>query len=115
MSITSEEVKAEAKRWGARIVGIGSVDRWMNAPKGHKPKDFLPKARSVVVFGIPQFKAMAQWRNFMKGSEIVPRSEGGGVSEPFNGGSSNICTDAVRRDQPLLADDRHHAGLFPNR
>lgn len=75
MSITSEEVKSEAKRWGARIVGIGSVNRWTNAPKGHKPKDFLLKARSVVVFGIPQFKAMAQWRNFMKGSEMYPEAK----------------------------------------
>ena len=75
MSITSEEVKAEAMRWGARIVGIGSVDRWANAPKGHKPKDFLLEARSVVSFGIPQFKAMAQWRNFMKGSEMYPEAK----------------------------------------
>jgi len=75
MSITSEEVKTEAKRWGARIVGVGSVDRWVNAPKGHKPEDFLPKSRSVVSFGIPQFKAMAEWRNFMKGSEMYPEAK----------------------------------------
>lgn len=75
MSITSKEVKEEASRWGARIVGIGSVNRWMNAPKGHKPKDFLPKAQSVVSFGIPQFKAMARWRNFMKGSEMYPEEK----------------------------------------
>ena len=74
MSLTSQEVKSEARRWGARIVGIGSVDRWMNAPRGHGPKDFLPKAKAVVVFGLPQFKAMAQWRNFMKGSEMYPEA-----------------------------------------
>ena len=88
MSITAEDVKAEAKRWGARIVGVGSVDRWMNAPKGHKPRDFLPKAESVIVFGIPQFKAMAKWRNFMKGSDMYPEEKVEGFPNRFTAESA---------------------------
>jgi len=37
MSLLTEQVKEEAKRLGARIAGIGVLDRWANAPKGHKP------------------------------------------------------------------------------
>lgn len=32
--------------------GVGSVDRWANAPEGHKPNDLLPTAKSVIVMGI---------------------------------------------------------------
>lgn len=68
----TEKTKKESLRLGARVVGVGTVDRWVNAPKGHRPTDFLPDARSVVAFVLPQFKAMSRWRNFMKGSEIFP-------------------------------------------
>jgi len=77
MSLTAQ-VKAEAKRLGARIVGVGSVDRWVNAPKGHRPQDFIPQAKAVVSFGLPLFKAMSRWRDFMKGSEMFPEEDAEG-------------------------------------
>ena len=69
LSLTSQ-VKEEAKRLGARIVGVGAVDRWINAPEGHRPQDFLPNAKAVVAFGLPLFKAMTKWRDFMEGSKM---------------------------------------------
>ena len=65
------KVKQNAKMLGAGIVGVGTIDRWMNAPNGHKPRDFLPTAKSCVTIGLPLFRAMAtRWRDFMKGSEV---------------------------------------------
>lgn len=32
--------------------GVGSVDRWANAPVGHRPNDLLPEAKSVIVMGV---------------------------------------------------------------
>lgn len=32
--------------------GVGSVDRWANAPAGRRPMDLMPDARSVIVMGI---------------------------------------------------------------
>lgn len=32
--------------------GVGSVDRWANAPVGHRPNDLLPEAKSVIVLGV---------------------------------------------------------------
>ena len=77
MQSLTGRVKKEAERLGARIVGIGTPDRWVNAPKGHRPQDFLPGATAVVSFGVPLFKGMTQWRGFMKGSEAFPEQKTG--------------------------------------
>lgn len=49
--ITSQDIKAAAKRMGADIVGIGSIDRWSNAPIQMDPKQIMPKAKSVIALG----------------------------------------------------------------
>ncbi len=49
--ITSQEIKAMAKRMGADIVGIGSIDRWSNAPIQMDPKQIMPKAKSIIALG----------------------------------------------------------------
>lgn len=45
------EVKEFALKQDVDLVGIGSVDRWSNAPAGLKPTSYLPKAKSVIVLG----------------------------------------------------------------
>ena len=49
--ITSQDIKAAAKRMGADIVGIGSIDRWSTAPIQMDPKQIMPKAKSVIALG----------------------------------------------------------------
>lgn len=49
--ITSADIKAAAKRMGADIVGIGSIDRWSTAPIQMDPKQIMPKAKSVIALG----------------------------------------------------------------
>jgi len=34
------------------LFGVGSVDRWVGAPIGHRPNDCLPSAKSVIVMGV---------------------------------------------------------------
>ncbi len=48
----SEEVKEKIKEMGAHLVGIASVNHFRNAPKGHRPSDFLPNSKSVIVVGL---------------------------------------------------------------
>ena len=50
----------------ADYFGIGSVDRWANAPIGHRPNDLLPSAKSVLVLGmrIPEGAIEANNRAF---------------------------------------------------
>ncbi len=49
--ITSQDIKAAAKRMGADIVGIGSIDRWDTAPIQMDPKQIMPNAKSVIALG----------------------------------------------------------------
>lgn len=49
--ITSQDVKAAAKRLGADIVGIGSIDRWSTAPIQMDPKQIMPNAKSIIALG----------------------------------------------------------------
>ena len=49
--ITSQDIKAAAKRMGADIVGIGSIDRWSTAPIQMDPKQIMPNAKSVIALG----------------------------------------------------------------
>ena len=49
--ITAQDIKAAAKRMGADIVGIGSIDRWSTAPIQMDPKQIMPNAKSVIAMG----------------------------------------------------------------
>ena len=49
--VTSKDIKAAAKRLGADIVGIGSIDRWHTAPIQMDPKQIMPNAKSIIALG----------------------------------------------------------------
>jgi len=49
--MTSQEIKEAARRMGADIVGIGSIDRWHTAPIQMDPKQIMPKAKSIIALG----------------------------------------------------------------
>ena len=44
-------------RLGADLFGVTSVDRLDGAPKGHRPRDVLPNAKSVIVLAIKMLDA----------------------------------------------------------
>ena len=52
----TKEVKEVALKFGVHLVGVTSVDRLKDAPKGFHATDILPEAKSVVVMsvGLPQ-------------------------------------------------------------
>ena len=54
--ITSQDIKAAAKRLGADIVGIGSIDRWSTAPIQMDPKQIMPRAKSIIALGFRVFR-----------------------------------------------------------
>ncbi len=49
--MTSQEVKEAAKRFGADIVGIGSIDRWEGCPSQMDPRFIMPRAKSIIGLG----------------------------------------------------------------
>lgn len=49
--LTSEKVKEYAKRHGADIVGVGSMDRFEGAPREMDPRYIFPSAKAIIGFG----------------------------------------------------------------
>ncbi len=67
----TEDVKRYARdTLGPRMVGVAPVDRFREAPRGHRPEDFLPGAQSVVV--LPLLKGLPAWRGMLGRSELIP-------------------------------------------
>jgi len=78
-------------RLGADLFGVTSVDRLEGAPKGHRPRDVLPNARSVIVLAIKMLDAQ---------TDILPVGEDSmGVSprqDMFRGHSNFISQELDR-------------------
>lgn len=49
--MTNSEIKELCRSLGAELLGIASVERFVNAPKGHHPADVMPTAKSVISLG----------------------------------------------------------------
>jgi len=60
--------------WGADLVGVAPVERFANAPEGHRPTDFMPECKSVISVAIHIFKGMADvWGEYDEpGKTITP-------------------------------------------
>jgi len=56
---------------GHALVGVASVDRFVGAPQGHHPCDFVPDARSVVVIALPIVSGLMNWPAYMAESELI--------------------------------------------
>ena len=52
-----KETEEMATQLGADIFGVASADAFGNAPSGHRPKDVLPNAKSVIVIGMKMLDA----------------------------------------------------------
>jgi len=59
----TERVKDIGRRAGALVVGVANADSFDEyVPEGHRPRDILPGARSVIVAGA-QGPTNAAWRS----------------------------------------------------
>lgn len=75
-----ENIKSMALQYGADVCGIGSVDRFVDAPAGFSPLDIYEKCKSVIAVGIALPKGLY---------EIEPRL----IYGHFN---AEICTEVDR-------------------
>jgi ferredoxin len=57
-ALTAAEVKRAALDFGADLVGIGSIDRWNNAPVENHPKTIMPRAQSVICIGFRMHRGL---------------------------------------------------------
>jgi epoxyqueuosine reductase len=59
MDVLTQKVVDTLLEWGADLVGIAPVERFDDAPEGHRPTDFLPECRSVISIALHLFQGMA--------------------------------------------------------
>lgn len=72
MNTLQNEITTLLNTNGASLVGVANVERFAEAPKGHHPCDFVPKAKSVVTFGIALLHQSLYWEEHLSESELVP-------------------------------------------
>jgi ferredoxin len=56
--ITAKEIKNHAKKCGADIVGITTLDRFEGLPKQMDPREIFPEAKSMIVMGFRIFRGV---------------------------------------------------------
>jgi len=61
----TSEVKEYVLSDGADLVGIAPVDRFKGAPVGHRPQDLLPRAKSVISFGIRLLDSVVDYTKYL--------------------------------------------------
>lgn len=72
MEALTSQVVTWLKDNGANLAGISPVERFDGALKGHHPSDFVPKAKTVVAFGVALLHHAVYWERHLADSEIVP-------------------------------------------
>ena len=60
----TREVEKFARSEGAVVVGFSPVERFEEAPEGHRPVDFVPGAKSVVAFGMRISDAIVDYSDY---------------------------------------------------
>lgn len=59
MDKLTKKVIDKMLEWGVDLVGVAPVDRFADAPEGHRPTDFMPECKSVISVGLHLFNGMA--------------------------------------------------------
>lgn len=72
METLTNNVAHWLKEHGASVVGIANVERFEGAPRGHHPRDFVHKAKSVITFGVALLHHTLHWEKHLANSELVP-------------------------------------------
>ncbi len=70
--LLGEEVRELALREGAVLFGIGSVDRFDGAPRGHHPAEMVGGAKAVITVGVPILEQVSDWEELFQDSELIP-------------------------------------------
>ncbi len=114
MSELALEVKALAKEQGAHLLGIASVDRFAEAPKGHHPTDLLPDARSVVVIAHRFFQSVLESDRFGIESDLIPKEELWGVQQTifdFMYSTANMRLQMIASQMAAFLEDQGYSSL----
>lgn len=73
MSLTAAFKKYLKESLNAPAVGIGSVERFRDAPPGHRPTDLLPGAKAVITIPIPVLRSLLDLLDRIEKAQVYPR------------------------------------------
>ncbi len=68
----NKEIIALGMWEGASLVGFAPVDRFMGAPRGHHPCDFIATATTVISTGMMVPRAILDYETYLVDSELIP-------------------------------------------
>lgn len=114
MSELTSEIKAIAREQGAHLVGIASVERFAEAPKGHHPTDLVPGAKSVVVIAHRFFQSILESDGFGTESDLVPEEERWEVQQTifnFMYNTANMRLQMIASQIAAFLEDQGYASL----
>lgn len=114
MSKGTLEIKAMAREQGAHLVGVASVDRFVGAPKGHRPTDLMPGAKSVVVLAHRYFQSVLESDRFGIESEGIPEHELWTVQQTifrFMYNTANWRLEMIASQLAAFLEDQGYASL----
>lgn len=57
------------------MYGVGGIERWAQAPEGHRPEQLLPGAKSVFSIALPVLPDTYDWDRRLRNSELFPDIE----------------------------------------
>ena len=66
--VQKSDIIKYAKENGASLVGFAGADRFVNAPKGHHPRDFMPNTKTVISMGVAMPKRLVDWEGLLANS-----------------------------------------------
>ena len=95
----SLEIKRFLEWRGASVVGVAPVDRFADAPAGHKPDDLLSRAKSVIVMGVRIPRRVVEWRGLLSKSELIPEEQKHSVECDLFYGRCGYETINIRLEQ----------------
>jgi len=114
MSELTLEVKTLAKEQGAHLVGIASVDRFAEAPKGHHPTDLVPGAKSVVSIAHRYFQTVLDSDKFRMESDLIPEDQVWEVQQTvfrFMYNTANMRLQMIASQIAAFLEDQGYASL----
>jgi len=71
----TEQLYDLCKELRIEIYGAGGVDRFKDAPEGHRPEQLLPGAKTVFSIALPVLPATYDWDRRLRTSELFPDTE----------------------------------------
>lgn len=126
-----EDLKSMAERLGVDLFGVAKAEDLNGAPKGHRPKDLVPDAKSVIVLGMKLLDGQVDILPVEEGADFFEDSQrqdlyaghNDSVAGRVDGAGYQLARELEKKGYKAFlqmasrggVDRRHLRGLFSNK